>query len=106
YGPPLRRSATNSEADAEPERKRHTEPNRVNEWNEACSRLGDLKHSDRAGAHPSTATTFASISRGLGVPALFTAGPKPITHAGNRDHCPSTSSDGLAIYIPYARTSS
>jgi hypothetical protein len=79
YRSPLHRSAaSDSEADTEPEHERHTEPHWVNKWNEARSRLGDLKSPDRAGAHTSAASASGSISRGLWAQARSTTGPKAI----------------------------
>jgi hypothetical protein len=106
YSSSLRPSATNSEADTEPEGECHAKPYRVNEWNESRSRLGDLKRPDRAGAHASTASTSGSISRGLRAPALSTTGPKAVADAGDWDHRPSTGIDGFAIHISYARANS
>jgi hypothetical protein len=105
YRSALRRSAaSDSEADTEPEHERHAEPHWVNKWNEARSRLGDLKSPDRAGAHTSAASASGLISRGLSAQARSTTGPKAIPHAGDWDYRPSTSTDGFAIYISYART--
>jgi hypothetical protein len=105
YRSALRRSAaSDSEADTKPEHERHAEPHWVNKWNEARSRLGDLKSPDRAGAHTSAASASGSISRGLWADSRSATGPKAIPHAGDWDYRPSTSTDGFAIYISYART--
>ena len=105
YRSPLRRSAaSDSDADTEPEHERHAESHWVNKWNEARSRLGDLKSPDRASAHTSAASASGSISRSLWAQARPTTSPKAIPHAGDWDYRPSTSTDGFAIYISYART--
>jgi hypothetical protein len=90
HSSPLSRSATDSEADTEPDHERHAQPYRVNERDETRPRLGDLKRPNRAGAHASTASTPGSISRGLRAPTLSTTGPKAIAHAGDWDYRPST----------------
>jgi hypothetical protein len=93
-------------AEAVLERERHSEPERVNEWNKASSRRCDLKCSDRASAHAGAGPTSLLIVRGLRARSGSSAGPKTVTHASDRDYCPSTRTDRFAIHISYARTSS
>jgi hypothetical protein len=100
---PPRRSATDSEADTEPDHERHAQPHRVNEWNEARSSLGDLERPDRAGAHAGAASTSAPLGLSPLAPARSATRPKTIAHTGYRNYSPSADINWVAIDVSHTR---
>ena len=100
---PLRRSATDGEADQESDNERNAETRRVDEWNEVCSSLGDLKRSGRAGAHAGAASTSAPLGVSLPAPTHSATRPKTITHTGYRNYRPSADINWVAIDVSHTR---
>src|SRR5438094_6264335 len=79
---PRRRSATDSEADQEPECDRNGETRRVDEWNEARPGLGDLESRDRASAQAGGPATSAPLRPGLLDLAPSATRPKAVADTG------------------------